>query len=230
MLTRFTAVFGYLGRGSGASSILLACAGMTVVAGIVAAASRPAEAQFRYDLDNPRFDSFYRYRVELTHLPSNETVVVDAPFACWTSREIAVRQRAPYIVGTRIEATGEAVLVATPDVCDRRRPASELPPDYLPPVFWVPDGPTTEEIVGRRPAVPNDAGTIEFLIGYVSEAAYESPVSRFRFEGVTVDEIDKSAFERLRRELSQGSVFDLDEGFLREAANFRKAMSATSPA
>lgn len=152
-----------------------------------------------------RFVKFYRYQVWLTHKPSGEEIHMEIPVGCRIRQRHILGEgrssryvRSPYLYGTRIEATGEAVLVATPRVCDSRDFAN-FPDDYLPFVFLAPNQKTAKELIGRELAVPNEGDVMEFLIGHVSEASYDAPVSQLTFHRAEIEEIDRGDFNDLRR-------------------------------
>lgn len=147
--------------------------------------------------DEPKFGSFYRMSVELSH--GDEPLNIEVIIGCGSEvRQILGEGRsarglwAPYIFGVRAR-NGEGVLVQSPDICGRELAKQPMPADFLPVVLWAPD-----------------AGNLEYLVAYLNERAYRQPVSKLIFHKATFTEATKSDYEVWRKSRWKDNIVPLN--------------------
>jgi hypothetical protein len=88
----------------------------------------------------------------------------------------------PTVFGRRMDDS-KGLVVRPPDACDGRTTANgKVQPDLLPVIV-----------------VYDDAETLSFGTAYLSEDAYESPLSVLAFGGATIEKATKSEFDEFRR-------------------------------
>jgi len=89
----------------------------------------------------------------------------------------------PSVFGRRMD-DGRGLVVRPPRACrDETTENGGVPPDLLPVVV-----------------VYDDAETLAFGTAYLSDDAYESPLSVLQFGGATIERADRAAFDQFRRE------------------------------
>lgn len=147
--------------------------------------------------NEPKFGSFYRMSVELSH--GNEPLNIEVIIGCGSEvRQILGEGRsarglwAPYIFGVRAR-NGEGVLVQSPDICGRELAKQPMPADFLPVVLWAPD-----------------VGNLEYLVAYLNERAYQQPVSKLTFHKATFTDATKSDYEVWRNSRWKDNIVPLN--------------------
>jgi hypothetical protein len=131
--------------------------------------------------------TYYRLKVKLTYKgePQDFNIVVGC-----NVREIIYKDNSttyeagliPTVFGRRM-SDGKGLVVRPPNACDGQTTANgEVPPDLLPVVV-----------------VYDDADTLTFGIAYLSEDAYEGPLSVLKFGGATIESATRSEFDEFRR-------------------------------
>jgi hypothetical protein len=147
--------------------------------------------------------TFYRLKVKLTY--KGEPQDFDIVVACdWRQinymdggRTVEVGLT-PTVFGRRMN-DGKALVVRPPRACRGETTENgDIAPDLLPVVV-----------------VYDDAKTLAFGTAYLSDDAYDSPMSVLKFGGATIERADRATFEQFRREqpnLVQRSSFHTASG------------------
>jgi hypothetical protein len=148
--------------------------------------------------------TFYRLNVKLTY--KGEPQVFDIVVACdWRQinymdggRTVEVGLT-PSVFGRRM-SDGRGLVVRPPRACRGETTENgDVAPDLLPVVV-----------------VYDDAETLAFGTAYLSDDAYNSPLSVLKFGGAAIERADRAAFEQFRREqpnLVSRSSFHTPSGF-----------------
>jgi hypothetical protein len=129
---------------------------------------------------------YYRLKVQLTYkgTPQDFDIVVGC-----NVREIFYKDNSttyeaglvPSVFGRRM-SDGKALVVRPPNACDGKTTANgQVPPDLLPIVV-----------------VYDDADTLDFGVAYLSDDAYEGPLSVLKFGGATIEAATRAEFEAFR--------------------------------
>ncbi|MCP3390080.1 hypothetical protein NLM27_14975 [Bradyrhizobium sp. CCGB12] len=163
------------------------------LAAIVAAQRSPVFQALRGNWDfvksvQRETGTYYRLKVKLTY--KGEPQDFDIVVTCGgrqinyadggRTSELGVT---PSVFGRRM-SDGKALIVHPPVACRGETTANGgVAPDLLPAVV-----------------VFEDAETLAFGTAYMSDDAYDSPLSVLRFGGATIDRADRAAFEKFRRE------------------------------
>lgn len=132
--------------------------------------------------------TYYRLKVKLSY--KGETQDFDIVVGCDVRQinymdggrtvEIGLT---PSVFGRRM-GDGRGLVVRPPRACRGETTENgEVPPDLLPVIV-----------------VYDDAETLAFGTAYLSDDAYESPLSVLRFGGATIERADRAAFDQFRRE------------------------------
>jgi hypothetical protein len=96
-----------------------------------------------------------------------------------TTREVGLT---PIFYGHRMK-DGQAVVVRPPDACDGETSANgEVPPSFMPLII-----------------VYDNADTLDFGKGYMSDDAYDGPLAELKFESATITASDRAAWEEFRK-------------------------------
>jgi hypothetical protein len=96
-----------------------------------------------------------------------------------TTREVGLT---PILYGHRMK-DGQAVVVRPPDACDGETSANgEVPPSFMPLII-----------------VYDNADTLDFGKGYMSDDAYDGPLAELKFESATITASDRAAWEEFRK-------------------------------
>ena len=131
--------------------------------------------------------TYYRLKVKLTYKgePQDFDIVVGCNVRRITYKDGSGTYEAgliPTVFGRRM-SDGKGLVVRSPNACDGETTANgKVQPDLLPVVV-----------------VYDDADTLDYGIAYLSEDAYESPISVLKFEGATVESARRSDFDEFRR-------------------------------
>lgn len=158
------------------------------VLAIVAAASVAACSSWGY-VGSIRDDhgTYYRVKVKLAY--KGEPQDFDIVVGC-NVREIIYRDNSsthevglvPTVFGRRM-SDGKGLVVRPPEACNGETTANgHVQPDLLPVVV-----------------VYHDAETLSFGIAYMSEDAYDNPLSVLKFGGATIEKATRAEFEEFRR-------------------------------
>ncbi len=130
----------------------------------------------------PVYQKFYRVKVNVT-VDKKEPVLVDFVLGCRTRLRVPKSDwsmiryvRVPLVFGARTKG-GQGVLVEGPRICNADL-KKNVPHNYLPAIFFAPD-----------------ADDLEHMTAYLTERAYDQPVSRLTFQKATIEEVDKQYFE-----------------------------------
>jgi hypothetical protein len=173
------------------ASFLVAVAAF--LAAIVAAKRSPALQALAGNLDFVKSASrdtglFYRLKVKLTY--KGEAQDFDIVVGCDVrqinygdgGRTVEVGL-APTVFGRRM-SDGKGLVVRPTTACrGETTDNGDMPPDLMPLVI-----------------VYDDAETLAFGTAYLTDDAYESPLSVLQFGGATIERADRAAFEKFRRE------------------------------
>jgi hypothetical protein len=132
--------------------------------------------------------TYYRLKVKLTY--KGEPQEFDIVVGCDVRQtnymdggrtvEVGIT---PSVFGRRM-SDGKGLVVRPPEACRGQTTENNgLPPDLLPLVI-----------------VYDDAETLAFGTAYLTDDAYESPLSVLQFGGATIERADRSAFQKFRSE------------------------------
>lgn len=149
-------------------------------------------------------DAYFRITADYMVIDTGEEINFDYVMVCggtithstYTASTVAYS----LFPGTMIlpTRTGEAVGIITPGLCEawgwryvdkiggRLRDPDPIPDDFIPYAMWYPD-----------------INALGFAFGYESDVAYESPYSRLKFHGSTLERVDKEAWEIWRKEAEE---------------------------
>ena len=131
---------------------------------------------------------YFRLKVKLTY--KGEPQDFDIVAAC-NARQINYQGGGrtyeaglvPSVFGRRM-SDGKGLVVRPPDACDGKTTENGgVPPDLLPLIV-----------------VYDDADTLAFGTAYLTDDAYDSPLSVLKFGGATIERADRVAFEKFRSE------------------------------
>jgi hypothetical protein len=131
--------------------------------------------------------TYYRLKVKLAYKgePQDFDIVVGCNVKRITYKDNSTTYEAglvPTVFGRRM-IDGKGLVVRPPDACEGQTTENgEVQPDLLPIVI-----------------VYDDADTLDFGIAYLSEDAYESPLSLLKFGGATIAKATRAEFEAFRR-------------------------------
>ena len=131
--------------------------------------------------------TYYRLKVKLTYKgePQDFNIVVGCNVRRITYKDGSGTYEAgliPTVFGRRM-SDGKGLVVRPPNACKGQTTANgSVEPDLLPIVV-----------------VYDDADTLDFGVAYLSEDAYDSPVSVLKFGGATIESARRSDFDGFRR-------------------------------
>lgn len=149
-------------------------------------------------------DAYFRITADYTVIDTGEEINFDYVMVCggtvthstYTASTVAYSLFPDtMILPTK---TGEAVGIVTPGLCNawgwryvrkiggKLRDPDPIPDDFMPYAMWYPD----VEALG-------------FAFGYESDLAYESPYSRLKFHGSTLERVDEVAWEAWRKKAEE---------------------------
>ncbi len=141
------------------------------------------------------FQEYFRVKASLVH-EKDEPVEIDVVIGCRTELRQILGEgvsgrmvRVPYTYGVRTKG-GQAVIMQTPTICGED-PTKAVPDDYLPMLFYAPD-----------------ADNLEFMIAYLSEMAYEQPVSKLQFKKATITRATEEEYDEWKRSAAPNVVPD----------------------
>ena len=167
------------------SSLFAVLTSLTVVS-VVAAVFVTAQAQLTSSVTDNR-STFFRLKVNLAY--KGEPQDFDIVVGC-NVRQINYayggRTYEPGLIPTvfgRRMSDGKGLVVRPPDACQGQTTANgQVQPDLLPVVV-----------------VYENAETLDFGIAYLSEDAYESPLSVLKFGGAPIEKATRPEFDEFRR-------------------------------
>jgi hypothetical protein len=126
---------------------------------------------------------FYRLKVELWYKGERQDfdIVVGCSVPAYHSRKVTWYVMVPEVFGRKM-SDGKALVVRAPRACNGETTAnSRVQPDLLPLV-----------------AVFDDAETLSFGTAYLSEDAYQNPLSVLKFGGATIEAATRADFDEFR--------------------------------
>jgi hypothetical protein len=126
---------------------------------------------------------YYRLKVKLAYKgePQDFDIVVGCSVPAYRSPKITWYAMVPEVFGRKM-SDGKALLVRPPRACKGETTANgRVQPDLLPLV-----------------AVFDDAETLTFGTAYLSEDAYQNPLSILKFGGATIEAATRADFEEFR--------------------------------
>lgn len=160
---------------------------LAVIGGVLLAAhSEIAQAQTVKSITNDD-STYYRLKVKLTY--KGDPQDFDITVGC-NVRQIFYKEGGstyeagliPTVFGRRM-SDGKALVVRPPNACRGETTANgKVQPDLLPMVI-----------------VYDSADRLDFGVAYLSEDAYENPLSVLKFGGATIEKATRSEFDEFRR-------------------------------
>jgi hypothetical protein len=127
---------------------------------------------------------YFRLKVQLAYMgePQHFDIVVGCKVLSHIHDNITHRGLVPTVFGRRMR-DGKGLVVRPPRACDGQTAANgEVQPDLLPIVI-----------------VYDDADTLDFGTAYLSEDAYNSPLSVLKFGGARIEKASRDDFDEFRR-------------------------------